>query len=107
MSPRYYAACDEMAAWMKHGGVSVFDVQAGPYPEQCDTPVTVKGKVWYVHFLSRQQQSATLTGVHAPKAAKVLRTGQAAAWKEQGDRVVLMLPAVPPTEFDEVVEVTW
>jgi alpha-L-fucosidase len=107
MSPRYYAACDEMAAWMKYGGVSVFDVQAGSYPEQCDTPVTVKGNVWYVHFLSRQQQSATLTGVHAPKAAKVLRTGQAAAWKEQGDRVVLMLPAVPPTEFDEVVEVTW
>ena len=61
--PSTTAVCDEMAAWMKYGGVSVFDVEAGPYPERCDAPVTVKDNVWYVHFLSRQQQTATLTGV--------------------------------------------
>ena len=78
MSPDYYAICDEMAAWMKHSGVSVFDVEAGPYPERSDAPVTMKDNVWYVHFLSRQQPTATLTGVHTPKTAKLLRTGQAA-----------------------------
>jgi alpha-L-fucosidase len=107
MSPKYYSVCDEMAAWMKYGGVSVFDVEAGPYPARSDAPVTLRDEVWYVHFLSRQQQSATLTGVHTPKSAKVLRTGRPATWKEEGDRVVLTLPAPLPTGFDEVVEVTW
>ena len=107
MSPDYYAICDEIAGWMKHSGVSVFDVNGGRYPDQCDAPVTVKGNVWYVHFLSRQQQTANLTGVHAPKAAKLLRTGQTATWKAEGDHVVLTLPAEPPTDVDEVVEVTW
>jgi alpha-L-fucosidase len=107
MSPKYYSACDEMAAWMKYGGVSVFDVEAGPYLERSDAPVTVKGNVWYVHFLSRQQLTATLRGVHTPKSAKLLRTGQAATWKEEGDRVLLTLPGAPPTDFDEVVEVAW
>ena len=55
MSPKFYAFCEEMAGWMKHSGVSVFDVEGGRYPQQCDVPVTVKGNVWYVHFLSRQQ----------------------------------------------------
>jgi alpha-L-fucosidase len=107
MSPKYYSVCDEMAAWMKHSEVSVFDVEPGPYPEQCDAPVTRKGNGWYVHFLSRQQQTATLTGVRTPNAAKLLRTVQAATWKAEGDRVMLTLPAVPPTDLDEVVEVVW
>ena len=107
MSPDYYATCDDLAAWMKYSGVSVFDVKAGPYPERSDAPVTIKGNVWYVHFLSRQQPTATLTSPNAPKAAKVLRTGQSVAWKVEGDRLFLTLPSAPPTEIDEVVEVTW
>jgi alpha-L-fucosidase len=107
MSPKYYQACDEMAAWMKYGGVSVFDVLPGPYPERSDAPVTVKGNKWYVHFLSPQQSTATLTASAAPKSAKVLRTGQTAAWKAEGDRILLTLPAEPPGDFDEVMEVIW
>jgi alpha-L-fucosidase len=107
MSPEYYRTCDEMAAWMKYGAVSVFDIEAGPYPERCDAPVTIKGNIWYVHFLSRPQQTATLRGVQIPVAAKVLRTGQSATWKVEGDHVLLTLPTPPPTDMDEVVEVTW
>jgi alpha-L-fucosidase len=107
MSPAYYAICDEMAEWMKHSGVSVFDVEAGPYPERSDAPVTTKGSLWYVHFLSRPQPTATLTGVPTPKAAKLLRNGQAVAWKQNGNRLVLTLPAEPPTDLDEVVEVNF
>lgn len=107
MSPDYYAIGAQMAAWMKHSAVSVFDVEAGPYPERSDAPVTVKGNVWYVHFLARTPLTATLTGVGAPKGARLLRTGEAAAWKQEGDRVALTLPAAPPTDLDEVVEVTW
>jgi hypothetical protein len=41
-----------MAAWMKHLGGFVFDVEAGPFPERSDAPVTLKPGVWHVHFLS-------------------------------------------------------
>ncbi len=106
MSPAYYATCNAMAEWMKWGGVSVFNVQAGPYPKRCDAPVTVKDGVWYVHFLSRRN-AAALRGVRAPASGKVLRTGQPASWKAEGDHIMLSLPATPPTDFDEVVEVKW
>ena len=106
MSPKYYAACDEMAAWMKYGEVSVYNVESGPYPEQCDVPVTVRGDVWYVHFLA-PRQPANLKVTHEPKSARVLRTGAAANWKRDRERLILTLPQAPPTDLDEVVEVRW
>jgi len=123
MSPKFYAACDEMAAWMKHSGISVFDVEPGPYPERSDAPVTTKGNVWYVHFLSRNQRTASLTVSASedvqnqqsatagpgstPKAARLLRTGEQVAWKKEAGKVVLTLPGEPATDLDEVVEVKW
>jgi len=107
MAPEYYSHCDAMAAWMKHSGISVFDVAAGSYPERSDAPVTVNGNTWYVHFLSRQQPTATLMGVQPPKAARLLRTGEAVAWREVNGGVALILPGEPQNDFDEVVEVTW
>jgi alpha-L-fucosidase len=107
MSPKYYSVCDEMAAWMKHSSASVFDVQAGPYPERSDVPVTCKENVWYLHFLSPNQRTATLMGVQEPKTAKLLRTGESAVWKKEAQRIVLTLPAGAPIALDEVVEVVW
>jgi alpha-L-fucosidase len=106
MRPAFYEICGQMAGWMKHSGESVFDVEVGPYPERSDVPVTVKGGAWYLHFLSRQQRTATLTGVNPPSSAKLLRTGQSVPWKKDGDRVVLTLPEIPPAELDEVVVVS-
>ncbi|MGA3326604.1 MAG: alpha-L-fucosidase [Terriglobia bacterium] len=107
MSPKYYAACDEMAAWMKHSSASVFDVESGPYPERSDVPVTCKGNVWYLHFLSPNQRAATLMGVQEPKTATLLRTGESAVWKKDVNRIVLNLPAGAAIDLDEVVEVVW
>ena len=107
MPPSYYAVCDDMAAWMKHSAVSIYDVESGPYPDRADTPVTVKGDTWFVHFLTPNQRSATLKKVAAPKSAILLRTGKAIPWTKEGDDVVLV-PAQPDfTPFDDVVSVTW
>ena len=38
MRPAFYEICDQMAAWMKHSSESVFDVEAGPYPQRADVP---------------------------------------------------------------------
>ena len=107
MSPHYYQVCEEMAAWMKHSGVSVFDVEPGPYPVRCDVPITMKSKVWYLHFLSRPQETATLIEVPPPRGARTLRTGHAAICKSDGNRTLVTLPSTPPGDLDEVVEVSW
>jgi hypothetical protein len=107
MSPKYYAICEELAAWMKYGAESVFDVEAGPYPAASDVPVTCRRNTWYLHFLSRQQRTATLSGVGTPISAKVLRTGASVPWKKDGDRVVLTLPSERQADIDEVVTVLW
>ena len=107
MSPKYYAICEELAAWMKYGAESVFDVEAGPYPAASDVPVTCRRNTWYLHFLSRQQRTATLSGVGTPSSAKVLRTGASVPWKKDRDRVVLTLPSERLADIDEVVTVLW
>jgi alpha-L-fucosidase len=107
MPPAYYSICDEMAAWMKHSAVSIYDVEAGPYPDRVDAPVTVKGNTWFVHFLTANQRSATLKEVGAPKSAVMLRTGQAIPWTKAGEDVVLIPAQADFTPLDDVVAVTW
>lgn len=103
MRPAFYEICAQMAAWMKHSAESVFDVEAGPYPQRASVPVTVKGAVWYLHFLTPGQLTATLTGAKHPASARVLRTGRPARVQRDGDRTLVTLPDTPQTDLDEVV----
>jgi alpha-L-fucosidase len=107
LPPAYYSICGEMEAWMKHSAVSIYDVDAGPYPDRADAPVTVKGNTWFVHFLTANQRSATLKGVAAPKSAVMLRTGKAIPWSKAGEDVVLIPAQTDFTSLDDVVSVTW
>jgi hypothetical protein len=77
----------------------------GPWPERSDVPVTVRGNTWYLHFLSSGQRTATLRGVPEPRSATLLRTGAAARWRREGDRLVVELPDGPHSGYDEVVAV--
>jgi len=107
MPPAYYAICDEMAAWMKHSAVSIYDVEAGPYPDRVDTPVTVKGDTWFMHFLTANQRRATVKGAAAPKSVAMLRTGKAIPWTKDGDDVVIQPAQEDFTALDDVVVVKW
>ncbi len=107
MPPEYYAICDEMAAWMKHSAVSIYDIEPGPYPDRSTCPVTVKGNTWYVHFVDFQRRAAKLKGVGAPKSAVLLRTGKAVAWRAEEDGILLIPATDDFTANDDVVAVTW
>jgi len=107
MPPAYYAICDELAGWMKHSAVSIYDVDAGPYPDRVDAPVTVRGNIWYIHYVTANQRSATLKGVAAPKSAVLLRTGKAVRWQKEGDDVVVIPEQSDFTPLDDVVAVTF
>jgi len=107
MPPDYYRICDEMADWMKHSGVSVYDVEAGPYPDRSTVPVTVKGNTWYVHFLDFRRRGSLLKGVEDPRSATLLRTGKPVAWRREGDGVLITPAAEDFTTHDDVVAVTF
>ena len=51
MPDSVYRCLADVKAWMDVHGESVIGVQAGPYPEQCNVPVTVRDKTWYLHLL--------------------------------------------------------
>ena len=107
MPPSFYQRCAELAAWMRHSGVSVYGVEAGPYPEQSDAPVTVAGDLWYVHFLPGERRMATLRGVKTPASARLLRTGQPVPWTRDGDRLTVSLPEESIGNTVEVIEFLW
>lgn len=107
MPPDFYKVCDEMAGWMKHSAESVYDVQAGPFPDRSTCPVTIHGNTWYVHFLDFQRRQALLKGVAAPRSAVLLRTGKPVAWKPEGDGVLLSPASEDFTTEDDVVAVKW
>ncbi|MDR3677427.1 MAG: alpha-L-fucosidase [Acidobacteriota bacterium] len=107
MPPSYYAICAEMAEWMKHSAVSIYNVDGGPYPDRSDCPITVKGDTWFVHFLTPSQRSATLKNVGSPKSATLLRTGKAVLWNKEGDDIVLVPAQSDFTSLDDVVRVVW
>jgi len=92
---------------MKHSGVSVHDVQAGPYPEQCDAPVTVSGNTWYVHFLPGERRVAKLAGVKQPRSARLLATGQPVSWPAESNGYALSLPAQAPTDTVATVAISF
>jgi alpha-L-fucosidase len=107
MQDEFYTTCDHMAAWMKHSSVSIYDVQAGEFPERSTVPVTVKGNTWFVHFIEFNRRTALLKGVGDPKSATLLRTGKPVAWHQSDEGLVLSPAAADFTADDDVVAVTW
>jgi hypothetical protein len=60
-----------------------------------------------VHFLPGERRVAMLSGVGAPRSARVLATGQAANCTRTGNRYALSLPAAAPADTVTTVEVAF
>jgi alpha-L-fucosidase len=102
-----YERLVETAAWMAHSRDSVIGADAGPYPEQCNVPVTVRGSTWYLHALPDFKQPIEVRGTARPKAVTLLRTGESLAidWLD-GTLHVAIAPALR-TALDDVVALQW
>ena len=67
----FYRCMAEMKDWMAHSGVSVGDVEPGPYPHKCNVPVTVRGKTWFAHLLPKTSDgTVTLTETARPQGLR-------------------------------------
>ena len=119
MPQAYYDKMAELTAWMKHSGASLTNVRPGPWPEQSNVPVTVKGRTWYLFAcaahthhtgrqLTRETRSIRLRNVERPASAKLLRTGERLDFAFNDGKVAISIPkdSKSPGTVD-VVAVRW
>ena len=102
-----YRRFSELKAWMEHSGESMLNVEAGPWPEQSDVPVTVRGNVWYLHALLASPNTLKLRGGPAPERVSLLRTGDALEWLHDGELLTVEIPGRLRTTQVDVVKLTW
>ncbi len=74
-----YTKMSEGAAWMKTHGSAVFEADPGPYPEQCNLPVTVASGDWYVFVPPTHTGPVVLKNVAKPLSAALMGTNHPVA----------------------------
>jgi hypothetical protein len=109
----FYKSMAEMRVWMDRCGTSLVDIEPGPYPDQCNVPVTVRGQTWFVHLLPATSDGPAsegpivLTGVARPRRAAMLATGKELDVNADGDRFTIEIPKGLRTKSDDVVVIEW
>jgi alpha-L-fucosidase len=101
----FYKRMEQIAKWREKHEESVSGVEPGPWPEQSDMPVTVKGDTWYVFFDYLNDGWATLKDVKKPLEARLLLTGEAVPFEYGAGTLKIMLPEEMRTTLVDVVAV--
>jgi alpha-L-fucosidase len=107
MPPLYYERMAELAAWMRHSGVSVFGTRPCPSPASSNVYATVRGSTWYLHAVPHVVENPVLRGVDRPARAVLLRTGDEVVVDWHDRRAEVKIPLQWRTELDDVVAVSW
>jgi alpha-L-fucosidase len=107
MPTTYYQRMAELAAWMAHSSESLLDTAPGPFPQQCDVPVTTRGKTWYLHILPEREAPVQLREISRPTSVKALRTGQDLPYAFYGGTLMVDVSGPWRTPLDDVVAVRW
>ena len=109
MPPEALQAWREMAQWMKHSGESVIDVQAGPFPEKANQPVTVKNpQTLYAHAFPNCHQAIVIRGISAaPARAILLRTGDSIPVRVDQDTLTISIPPALRSRLVDTVKLEW
>jgi alpha-L-fucosidase len=87
-----YERLAEVARWMEHGREAVFGTSPGPWPEQCNVPVTVRDHTWYLHVPWDHDSPVTLHHAEEPTAVTLLRDGTPLAWSRNGSVITIAVP---------------
>ncbi|MEN6574982.1 MAG: alpha-L-fucosidase [Phycisphaerales bacterium] len=109
----FYRCMAEMKDWMDHSGTSFVGVQAGPYPDKCNVPVTVRGTTWFAHVLPKTADgpgpdgTIVLTGTGRPKRAILFATAKELAVGVHDDKFTIEVPSELRGESDNVVSIEW
>lgn len=92
-----YRLFDEMAEWMKTNEHSVFGINGGgPWPEQCNVPITCRDNVWFFHAEKNQateKNPIVLKDIAKnPVAVTLMRTGDKLAYDYKGGTLKVSIP---------------
>jgi len=83
-----YARFAELEKWHRKLGFTLAkDITPGPWPDTCNTPVTIKGSKWYLHLVVDWDESEIVVkGAAAPKSVSLLREDVplSLAWRMDG-----------------------
>jgi hypothetical protein len=103
----YYRRMAALAAWMEYSGAAVCSVAPGPYPEQCNVPVTVGGDRRYMHCSPGFEAGLLLKDVGVPKSVTLLRTGELLPSEHVNQCLRIIVPPERRSCDMDVVVVDW
>lgn len=108
MPDMYYQRMKEIQSWMEDNRRTVIGSEGGPYPENCNVPITSKGRTWFLHALPDfKEETIVLAGVPEPKSVSLLETGTELEYKFDATRLEIKLPEQYRSEMPDVVQVDW
>lgn len=99
-----YRRLREIKEWMDKYSESVFDVEAGAWPERANVPVTVKGNVWYLHAHWRVDFPLELSDVEKPHSVELF-DGTKLAFEYSDRKLKFILPWEQNHHTTDVVKV--
>lgn len=102
-----YNQTNDVSNWMKKHGPAVFDANAGPYPEQCDLPVTTTRNKWYIFVPPEHAGPVILKNVHNAPRTTLMGSGQAVATSFANDTATLNLAGSHRDRLMDVVVAEW
>ena len=97
-------AWKEMAIWMKHSRESVIGTNAGPWPEDVNTPVTTNDGVAYIHFLPGQKAEVVWKNAPKPEKTILLRTKKPVVFTYEDGTLKMNVPENQRTNNVDVVK---
>ena len=98
------SAWKEMAAWMAHSRESVIGTTSGPWPDEVNTPVTLRPDAAYVHLLPDFKGEVVWTNAPAAIEARLLRTKETISFRYDGRNFRLAVPEGLRTTNVDVVK---
>jgi alpha-L-fucosidase len=103
----YYQRMEELANWMAHSGEAIKGVTGGPWPEQCNVPVTCNASAWYLHVHWVWDETVELKDVDKPEEVTCLRTGDAIDFTYENRTLSFVFPSRLKTILTDIVKVVW
>jgi len=97
IEPRQVKRLEEMGAWLKKYGETIYGTRGGPWKPGKSFASTRKGNIVFVHLLSYNGKTVTLPNIPRKIIASSLLTGGTAR-VNQSDRKISIQVAAPPAQ---------
>jgi alpha-L-fucosidase len=104
IEPRQVRRLEEMGAWLKRYGQSIYGTRGGPWKPSRAVASTRNGNNIFVHVLRSETATVALPDIPSKIVRSELLTGGSAKVSRQGGQLTItMSPAPTPSDIDSIV----